>query len=59
MEWKWQGAKGYCGLSKKVTLDLLKETGMLGCKPTDIPMDQSKKLGTCKKGTPMDKGKYQ
>ena len=23
---------------KKYTVDLLKETGMLGCKPTDTPM---------------------
>ena len=29
----------------KYTLDLLKETRMLGCKPTNAPIDPNRKLG--------------
>lgn len=30
---------------RQYTLDLLKETGMLGCKPSGTPMDFNKKIG--------------
>ncbi|KAL6339861.1 hypothetical protein AAG906_034949 [Vitis piasezkii] len=36
---------------RKYILDLLKETGMLGCKPIDTPMDSRKKLGIEKEST--------
>ncbi|RVW89546.1 Retrovirus-related Pol polyprotein from transposon TNT 1-94 [Vitis vinifera] len=35
------------------------ETGMLGCKPIDTPMDSQKKLGIEKESTPVDRGRYQ
>ncbi|RVW14716.1 Retrovirus-related Pol polyprotein from transposon RE1 [Vitis vinifera] len=37
--------KGIVVSQRKYILDLLKETGMLGCKPIDTPMDSQKKLG--------------
>ena len=44
---------------RKYILDLLKETGMLGCKPINTPMDPLKKIGESKKITPIDTGRYQ
>ena len=40
-------------------LDLLKETGMLRCKPADTPMDSTIKLGNKDDNAPIDKGRYQ
>ena len=40
---------------RKYILDLLGQTGMLGCKPTDTPM----KLGLKEDSSPVDKGRYQ
>jgi hypothetical protein len=37
--------KGIYVSQRKYVLDLLKETGMLGCKPADTPMDSTKKIG--------------
>ena len=39
----------------KYALDLLKETRMLGCKPTNTPMNYTTKLGSAL----VDKGRYQ
>ena len=44
---------------RKYVLDLLKETGMLGCKPTDTPMDSNDKLRNEEDSLLVDKGKYQ
>ena len=44
---------------RKYTLDLLKTTGMLGCKPTDSPMDPTTKLDLGKESAPVNKGRYQ
>ena len=44
---------------RKYVLDLLKETGMLGCKPAPTPMDSNKKMGSGKDMTPVDRGRYQ
>lgn len=44
---------------RKYVLDLLKETGMLGCKPADTPMDPNVKLGSLKESIPVDRGRYQ
>lgn len=45
---------------RKYVLDLLKETGMTGCKPVDTPVEYNLKLGEMKEGgTPADKGRYQ
>ena len=44
---------------RKYTLDLLKEIGMLGCKPNDIPIDARHKIDPTEKRDPIDKGRYQ
>ena len=44
---------------RKYVLDLLKETGMLGCKPIDTPMDPNTKLSDSSMQSPIDKGSYQ
>ncbi|XP_024030348.1 uncharacterized protein LOC112094217 [Morus notabilis] len=44
---------------RKYILDLLNETGMLGCKPANTPMDSNKKLNTTEESVPVDKGRYQ
>lgn len=42
---------------QKYILDLLKETGMSGCRPVDTPMDPNAKL--CGEGNvPVDTGRY-
>lgn len=51
--------KGISVSQRKYVLDLLKETGMLGCKPSETPMDATAKLGNLDKDTPVDKGRYQ
>ncbi|RVW98707.1 Copia protein [Vitis vinifera] len=51
--------KGIVVSQRKYILDLLKETGMLGYKPIDTPMDSQKKLGIEKESTPVDRGRYQ
>ncbi|KAK3013501.1 hypothetical protein RJ639_010094 [Escallonia herrerae] len=51
--------KGISISQRKYTLDLLKETGMLGCKPVDTPMDPICKLGRKEGSAPVDKGRYQ
>jgi hypothetical protein len=45
--------KGLFISQRKYTLDLLKETGKLGCKPTTTPIDSKVKLNT-EKGEPLD-----
>ena len=45
-------ARNKSGISvsqRKYILDLLKETGMLSCKPVDTPMDPLKKIGESEK----------
>jgi len=44
---------------RKYILDLFKETGMLGCKATDNPVEVNVKLGECGKSPLVDKGRYQ
>ena len=40
-------------------LDLLKETGMIGCRPIETPMDPNTKLEAQTEGTTIDRGMYQ
>ncbi|CAN1293417.1 Retrovirus-related Pol polyprotein from transposon RE1 [Linum perenne] len=40
-------------------MDLLKETGMLGCKPIDTPMEPNKRFSSDQEVPPVDKGNYQ
>ena len=51
--------KGIVVSQRKYVLDLLKETRMLRCKPTDIPIDHTVNLGAKEGSAPMDKGRYQ
>jgi len=51
--------KGISVSRRKYVLDFLKETWMLGCKPSETPMDATVKLGNLDKDTPADKGRYQ
>jgi hypothetical protein len=44
---------------QKYILDLLKETGMLGCKATDNPVEVNVKLGEDGENPLVDKGRYQ
>ncbi|RVW29708.1 Retrovirus-related Pol polyprotein from transposon TNT 1-94 [Vitis vinifera] len=41
-----RSSKGIFVSQRKYTLDLLKETGMLGCKPSNTPMDPFNKIGS-------------
>jgi len=43
---------------RKYALDLLNETGMLGCRPAYTPIEQNHKL-SAESGDPIDKEKYQ
>ena len=43
---------------RKYILDLLQETGMLGCKSNDTPIDPNLKLDEDLNGTLVDKGSY-
>ncbi|KAL6974688.1 Beta-galactosidase 8 [Sarracenia purpurea var. burkii] len=49
--------KGILISQRKYTLDLLKETGMLGCKPVDTPIEVNHHLGS--EGEHTDKERYQ
>ncbi|RVW55393.1 Retrovirus-related Pol polyprotein from transposon RE1 [Vitis vinifera] len=51
--------KGIAVSQHKYVLDLLNETGMLGCKPTETPMDTTVKLEESDGSAPVDKGRYQ
>ncbi|KAA0066242.1 Beta-galactosidase [Cucumis melo var. makuwa] len=43
---------------RKYTLDLLTETGMLGCRPADTPIEFNYKLGNSRDQVPIDKEQY-
>nr|CAN75711.1 hypothetical protein VITISV_026859 [Vitis vinifera] len=51
--------KGIAVSQRKYVLDLLNETGMLGCKPAKTPMDTTVKLEESDGSAPVDKGRYQ
>ncbi|RVX07945.1 Retrovirus-related Pol polyprotein from transposon TNT 1-94 [Vitis vinifera] len=51
--------KGIAVSQRKYVLDLLNETGMLGCKPAETPMDTTVKLEESDGSAPIDKGIYQ
>ncbi|KAL0539594.1 hypothetical protein IC582_023810 [Cucumis melo] len=44
---------------RKYTIDLLTETGMLGCRPADTPIEFNCKLGNSDDQVPVDKEQYQ
>ena len=54
-------ARSHEGISisqRKYVLDLLKKTSMIGCKPTNTPLDPSTKLSTKSAQGPVNKGTY-
>ena len=51
--------KGISISQRKYVLDLLKETGMMGCKPVETPMYSAVKLGIKGDSAPVDKGRHQ
>ena len=53
-----QSSKGIILSQRKYTLDLLTETGMLGCRSVATPIDKNQKL-CAESGDPVDKGTYQ
>ena len=44
---------------QKYTLDLLKETRMLGCKPSETPIEHNRRLGDSPESTMVNRGQYQ
>ncbi|XP_070667580.1 uncharacterized mitochondrial protein AtMg00810-like [Malus domestica] len=54
-----RSSKGNFLSQRKYVMDLLKETGMLGCKPVDIPIVEKHYLGIYPNQEPIDKGRYQ
>ena len=51
--------EGILVFQRKYNIDLLAETGMLGCRPTDTPIEFNAKLGNSGDRVPIDKVKYQ
>lgn len=50
--------KGIVVSQRKYTLDLLLETGMLGCKPADTPMELNYKLKLSQESPPVNTKRY-
>ncbi|KAK2974430.1 hypothetical protein RJ640_011327 [Escallonia rubra] len=44
---------------QKYVLDMLEETGKLGCRPSDTPIEPNHRLAEFMEGEPTDKGMYQ
>ena len=51
--------KGIVVSQQKYILDLLKETGMMGCRPANTPIDPNQKLQSEGNGDPVDTTRYQ
>lgn len=51
--------RGIVVSQRKYILDLLKETGMSGCRPADTPIDPNQKLGDTKDGNLVNTTRYQ
>ena len=51
-------AKGISLCQRKFTLELLSDTGLLACKPSNVPMDQSLKLSNSSGDSVLDPSLY-
>jgi len=51
--------KGIVVSQRKYILDLLKDTGMSGCRPAETPIDPNQKLGNIVDGVPVNVQQYQ
>ncbi|XP_073121790.1 uncharacterized protein [Henckelia pumila] len=51
--------RGITVSQRKYILDLLQDTGMSGCKPSDTHIESNAKLGDINNGATVDKGRYQ
>ena len=58
MEVAWS-KEGNVTSQRKYILDLLSETGLLGCKPANTPMDPNKRLSRSEESNSVNKGRYQ
>ncbi|KAL8118242.1 hypothetical protein AgCh_015962, partial [Apium graveolens] len=54
-----RSSQGISVSQRKYTLDLLRETGKIGCKPVETPMDPNTKLMSRTDELAADKGRYQ
>ncbi|PRQ44810.1 putative RNA-directed DNA polymerase [Rosa chinensis] len=54
-----RGSSGIFLCQRKYVLDLLTETGMLGCRPADTPIEQNHKLAEYPNQTLTEKARYQ
>ena len=54
-----RSSKGISISQRKYVLDLLKETGTIGCRPVETPIDPNTKLEAQTEGTTIDRGMYQ
>ena len=52
-----RSSRGICVSQWKYTLDLLRETGMSGCKPVETLIDPNTKLGNIIQGEVVDRGR--
>ncbi|XP_031265751.1 uncharacterized protein LOC116124177 [Pistacia vera] len=53
-----QSNRGIFLSQRKYALDVLQETGMSACQPTDTPIEEGLKLGVETDQVPVDKGRY-
>ncbi|XP_024041989.1 uncharacterized protein LOC112099121 [Citrus clementina] len=51
--------KGILVTQRKYTQDLLKDTGMIDCKPAATPVEPNSKLGLEENSAPVERGRYQ